>query len=168
METTAPTFASRANRRPRALMIAKAKLLTFCATLVAVLVLLVGSAAPADAHAGHDHGPPAQGFTLTLSVPQALPLAIDAVVVTDIEIEKDGASAGRSLELAVPLNAPQPLHLGNCCCGSIACHAAVAAPLIEVAPGCVYRMRFEPQPAGALIGTEVGGLERPPRSVLPL
>src|SRR5262245_54835519 len=54
MEATAPTFASRANRRPRALMIAKAKLLTFCATLAALFVLVVGSAAPAYAHGGHE------------------------------------------------------------------------------------------------------------------
>ena len=142
----------------------RAKLTALLGAVLAGFFVLIGGATPASAHAGHDHGP-----TPTVSTPEIVVPRINVAVDTDSEAEDRGARGGDLAELADgPTKAPQPLHQGNCCCGSIVCHAAVAAPLIELTPGYFYSARLKPRPVAALAGTKEGGIERPPRGVVPL
>jgi hypothetical protein len=162
-----PTFRSRriaGQSKPREHMATRAKLTALLGAVLAGSFVLVVGVVPANAHAGHDHGPAA-----TVSSPEVLLPAINTAAGRVAETEDRGTRTSDQSQLAdVPAKAPQPLHQGNCCCGSIACHAAVAALLIEVIPGYVYGMRLEPRPVSRLVGTKEGGIERPPRGVIPL
>jgi hypothetical protein len=145
-------------------MATRTMLTALLGAVLAGFFVLVGGAVPANAHAGHDHGAAA-----TISSPEVLFPAINAAAGRVAEAQDRGTRTSDQSELAnAPTKAPQPLHQGNCCCGSIACHAAVAAPLIEVFPGYVYGMRLEPHPASRLVGKKEGGIERPPRGAIPL
>jgi hypothetical protein len=142
----------------------RAKLTALLSAVLVGFFVLIGGATAASAHAGHDHGP-----TPTVSTPEIVVPSINAVVDTGTEAEDGSTRAGDLAELADgPTKAPQPLHQGNCCCGSIACHAAVAALLIELTPGYFYSVRLKPRPVAALAGTKEGGIERPPRRVIAL
>lgn len=111
--------------------------------------LLLFGVDQAVAHARHDHAP-------------------HAAARADFEIGRY-APAERKFEAlqeeaADTPNAPmQPVHDGNCCCGSLACHAGVTVRAMNV---------FNLRQLGERLGLPVvmtlaitlsGGIERPPR-----
>jgi hypothetical protein len=146
-------------------MVAQAKLSVFCAALVAALLLLAGGAAPAMAHAGPDHRPSAA----TTMLPE-MPIPMMQVVAEAGNAGVlDRAETGAMAVLTdLPGKAPLPLQQGNCCCGSIACHAGMVASFVDTTHRYSFSEWVRPRPDYALTGTEAGGIERPPRGNIPL
>ena len=144
-------------------MVAKAKRLALCTAIVAGLLMLAGGASPVSAHAGHDHGPPVVAERAPSKAPVAVQLPDKSEMgVNCLVAPIDVASASNRPK------APQPAHQTNCCCGSVACHAGVVAPLTQMSESNIFSERLEPRPEAALSGTIADGIDRPPRESLPL
>jgi hypothetical protein len=62
----------------------------------------------------------------------------------------------------------KPIDLGTCCCGGIACHAGMTAPILVVTEPWAPSGKIELSPVLALAGAVADGIERPPRSAVPL
>jgi hypothetical protein len=126
------------------------------AALVAAILLVLGSANSAHAHAGHDHSTDATG-------PATL-----AVISDEDEIGRTGAALDLpSLDNEVtyaPDKPSVPQHQGNCCCGSIACHAGVETPALDVADPYRLAERLLPPPLIGWVRGPQDGIERPPRA----
>jgi hypothetical protein len=121
--------------------------------------LLFGTAERAAAHAGHDHGSAA---------PQGVvkPSTVVDVVLSAATEEVEPASGEHDATLSKRSLPKQPVHQGNCCCGSFACHAGVAALVNFSHP---YRVgeRLALRPVLAPVLRRPGGIERPPRTDMP-
>jgi hypothetical protein len=164
--------------------------------LLVFAALVGGLPSAAWAHTGHDHGPqslmqrpvgavPAldpveanmgaecavgvghlllQGFGVCVTAPAPTER------VADPRKERDRVVVGVRAGLgATPANNPvQPLHLSDCCCGSIACHVGVDAPTLYATDHWRFGTRVELPPVLAMVGAIPGGIERPPRRSNPL
>jgi len=128
----------------------------FFAALLAAILLVLGGANRAHAHPGHDHSA------------EATPLATVTAVLDEWQIGPSAATPdlpflGTEVTYA-PDKPSAPQHQGNCCCGSIACHAGVATPVIDVADPYRLAERLLPPPLIAWIRGPQDGIERPPRT----
>jgi hypothetical protein len=137
-----------------------AKLVVACCGVLAVWL-----AAPsiASAHAGHAHvqrvahRPAVHSSLPQLSVPKAQKHNHKAV------FEAAGDASSELVEARSRGPAGQPLHAENCCCGSIACHAGVAATVSNISDPYRFGERLATPPVLALAKSDQGGIERPPR-----
>lgn len=127
----------------------------FFAALLAVIQLVLGSANCAHAHADHAHATEATPTTTVALVPDNWQIGSSEaapdlpILDTEVTYAPDKPSA--------------PPHPGNCCCGSIACHAGVATPVIDVADPYRLAERLLPPRLIAWIRGPQDGIERPPR-----
>src|SRR5262245_9324994 len=128
----------------------------FFAALLAAILLVLGSANRAHAHAGHDHSTEA-------TPPATVAVVSDEWQIGPSEAAPDLPFLGTEVTYAPDKPSP-PLHQGNCCCGSIACHAGVATPVIDVADPYRLAERLLPPPPIAWIRGPQDGIERPPRA----
>jgi hypothetical protein len=160
--------------------------------LVVLFALMGGLPAAAWAHAGHEHkpGPAVRHYVAQLPAAQATASRGDvkageltAIATHSVErhsrehqvaqtgdgrcsVRMDRAQARLD---TIPLEGPaEPIGLGTCCCGGIACHAGMTAPIPAVMEPWAPSGRIELAPAPALAGTVTDGIERPPRSAVPL
>ena len=128
----------------------------FFAALLAAILLVLGSASRAHAHPGHNHST------------EVTPPATVTVVPDDWRIGPPEAAPElpfRDTEVTyAPTKPSAPQHEGNCCCGSIACHAGVATPVMEVADPYRLAERLLPPALVAWIRDSQDGIERPPRA----
>ena len=144
-------------------MAMRAKLSVLGAALAGFFIL-VGGAAPASAHAGHDHNDSA---TVQVRVPVAVTFEAVAATASD-EAQSPTRQEDSQADLTTtPSKIPAPVHQGNCCCGSIACHAGVEAPAPAAMKHVRLSARVEPMPVFGMAKTNPHGIDRPPRS-LPL
>lgn len=164
--------------------------------LVLLAALAVAFPCAAWAHAGHELGA-SHSAASTGVAPDGVPHAIDASysavlarraaqalrvtfapVIPERRVaplqENDPEGSGVIVrdgppdEAASPAGKPiSPLHQGNCCCGSFACHAGVDAPVDNMAGPCAFSKKIDLPPVLALAGTVPDGIERPPRSCVP-
>lgn len=136
------------------LMLVRAKSGIAIALLLTGILLLFGGARPALAHAGHDHGPAAHSV-------------IQAFILGDTEqfVQAHEAPGSARYALAgVPAKPFLPLHQANCCCGSVACHAGVAAPHTNISDPYSCGERLALPPVTGLVNTASDGIDRPPRT----
>lgn len=127
----------------------------FFATLLAGLLLLLGTSNRALAHAGHEH-----------STEAARPITLTVILDEGQIGPSEAAPKLPSLDMEVtyaPDKPSAPQHQGNCCCGSIACHAGVSTPAIDVTNPYRLAERLLPPPLVAWIRGPQDGIERPPR-----
>jgi hypothetical protein len=87
-----------------------------------------------------------------------------------IQESRPGSRATPHHELSAALTKQSTplLHQGSCCCGSVACHAGVDLPVVNLAEHCAFSDKIELPPGLALTGAVPGGIERPPRSAVSL
>jgi hypothetical protein len=140
-----------------------AKFSVLFAAIVAAVFVLIGGTAPASAHAGHDHAAASSDATPAKIVSEVKAIAL----AQSAEPEATSQTGGRVfVESAAKI--PQPLQQGSCCCGSVACHAAVAA----AQAGPLNRERFNEKvdlpPVIGAAKTNSSGIDRPPRGSGPL
>jgi len=128
----------------------------FFVTLLAAILLVLGSASRAHAHPGHDHSTEATS-------PATLAVAPDDWQIGPSEAAPDLPFLSTEVIYA-PDKPTAPQHQGNCCCGSIACHAGVATPVMDVADPYRLAERLLPPPLIAWIRGPQDGIERPPRA----
>jgi hypothetical protein len=126
------------------------------AALLAAILLVLGSANRAHAHPGHDHSTDA-------TLPATVAVVPDEWQIGPSEVARDLPFLGTEVT-HVPDKPSAPQHQGNCCCGSIACHAGVATPVIDVADPYRAAERLLPPPLIACIRGHKDGIERPPRA----
>ena len=135
----------------------RAKLATFVCVFLGALLLLIGSPGIAKAHVGHDHQARA-------SVHPGVRGAMTAAPATGVDLQPSvELPAVRHHAASEPGGVPQPLHERDCCCGSVACHAGVAAPAVGVAPSYVTAEKLLIPPLPGAPKALAGGIERPPR-----
>jgi hypothetical protein len=148
-------------------------------------LLLSTLIAPASAHPGHRHGmsSPAHRSAPASSAITA-PAQTDRAAVaetrssTTVDAPKEGPFGqpshrpqpdGVEDDLAArDGKPPAPLHQGNCCCGSVACHAGVPAAVQGAREPSMRSEKLDLPPVRAVARTEQGGIERPPRGRMPL
>jgi hypothetical protein len=139
----------------------RAKFTAIAAALLGGLLVLAGGTVPASAHAAHDHA----------ATPSRGPVAFAAYLLpkgtADLKSKETWRRAQTQtstarLSTGAP-DAPQPFHAGNCCCGSVTCHAGVEPAPIPL----MYRVgsgkKFDLPPILPVAKSDWGGIERPPR-----
>lgn len=158
--------------------------------LMFLAVLMGGLPSVVWAHAGHDHGaqPSIQGPLHTISVVGVAPIDVkraggcaysvlqrlgplfSAVVATECAARtsrRHGDQPSGTLRsdlLPIPAEVPgHPPHQGNCCCGSITCHAGMDIQAPEATIQFMVSHRVELSPTLTIAGVTPGGIERPPR-----
>jgi hypothetical protein len=150
-------------------------------TALAVLFALAGGLpAAAWAHAGHEHKPgavrhyvaqlPAAQATVSRDDVKAAELtAIPTHSVVRHSREHQVAQTGDG-SCRVRVDRAQArldtIPLGTCCCGGIACHAGMTAPILAVTEPWAPSGRIELAPVAAFAGAVADGIERPPRSAV--
>jgi hypothetical protein len=125
----------------------------YLAVLLTGILLLFGSVDWAFAHAGHDHAAaivPAGRIVSYMDAEPSNPAELGSQL-SDAELSD------------IQHNPIPPLHQGNCCCGSVACHSGVAAPAMNVADPYRFGERLTLSPVRAPARACQGGIERPPR-----
>jgi hypothetical protein len=131
------------------------------AVLTGFFVLLCG-AAPASAHAGHDHF---QSAAVQAPAPVAETFKAIPATASDEDVQSLALDAGSHADLTTtPNKTPAPLHQGNCCCGSIACHAGVEAAVPVAVKPFGLSAKVELVPAASMAKFNPHGIDRPPRS----
>jgi hypothetical protein len=152
-----------------------AKRTRFTALVGALLVgflLLISVPVPLCAHTGHNHG------SKEVAAAQLPAFAADEILSFAASGEGTSAQATDPLRPATVRDAandltraraaetPQPLSEA-CCCGSIACHVGVSAPIMNLFHP--YRLGQRMRPAAVLGAAKAvqGGIERPPRAPIP-
>lgn len=163
--------------------------------LVVLAALAVGFPAAAWAHPGHEHGALASARQAVSSTVGPVEQAADrcyflepeqltaAGFVASIASPSPGQRVGHDSKIvgdspagrvgsqldATPADEPvAPVDQSTCCCGSVACHAGMAAPTLTVADPWAPAAKVELPPVLALAGAVPGGIERPPRGGIPL
>ena len=147
-------------------MAMRAKLIGLLAAVLTGFFILLGGAAPASAHAGHDHSQNAA----VQEAPTPVVGAFMAMAATapDQEVQSPTREDGSHFDLTTsPSKIPAPVHQGNCCCGSIACHAGVEAAVPIAVKPFGPSAKVELVPAAGMAKFNPHGIDRPPRS-LPL
>jgi hypothetical protein len=144
-------------------MAIRAKLAALSCAVLGGLLLLVGGAKVAAAHPGHDHAPAA------VSAPHAaVQMPAEAAEQRDsqhLAVLEGSVQSWAGVHLSTkPATAPQPLHAGNCCCGSIACHAGVQGPDTPFVHRYSSSQRFDLPRVLPMPKSPWGGIERPPRA----
>jgi hypothetical protein len=130
---------------------------------------LMSGAVPAHAHAGHAHRTTAASVkpvTVQPAAEEPLTEPVAAMVAPSEQAANAGVIDVESLERdarASPTRSHRPLHQGNCCCGSIACHAGVAAAAADVTDPYQVGERIALRPVPGMATAKPGGIERPPR-----
>jgi hypothetical protein len=166
----APTFPCRRIAHPSEAircMAIRAKLTALLGALLAGVLILISGVAPASAHAGHNH---ASKATVQAPTPVAAVAApVEAVVSTVLDEVQGPTGQGAALAdlTTTPAKIPMPVHQGNCCCGSIACHAGVEAPAPAAVEPAQLSAKVEPVPVLGAAKFNPHGIDRPPRR-LPL
>lgn len=145
-------------------MATQAKLIGLVGVLVAGFFLLAGGASSASAHPGHEHAAPPAPATYS-----PVQISAPSAVVAPTEREDGQRQRTGRVDVKIPSGkAPLPVHLGNCCCGSFACHAGLEA----AAQGVIHRHRVGERvrvlPVLAMAKAAQDGIERPPRGLRPL
>jgi hypothetical protein len=133
--------------------------LVFLALLIGA-ALVFGTAEQALAHAGHDHGSAAPQGVVKPSAP-----VVD-VVLSAATKETEPGPGEHDAKLNKQSVPKQPVHQGNCCCGSFACHAGVAA-LVSISHPYAVGERLALPPVLEPVPSRPGGIERPPRTDMP-
>jgi hypothetical protein len=153
-------------------MAKRAKLTALLGAMLAGFLVLVGGAAPASAHAGHNHSrnataqAPAPVVVDHEAIGATVPDEIGATVPDETE-SPPGETGSQNDLTTTPAKIPAPVHQGNCCCGSIACHAGVEPPAAAAIKDVRVSARVEPVPVSGTAKFNPHGIDRPPRS-LPL
>jgi len=147
-------------------MLAKFTLLV--AALFFSCLSLMGNASPANAHAGHSHRETADSAEQTVAIAPAdeESLTENDTAAPLAQAARDGKGGVDAPEIGVSVSLAkhhQPIHNGNCCCGSIACHAGVATHVINVTDPYRLGEHLVLPPVVACIGASQDGIERPPR-----
>ena len=154
-------------------MAIRSKFTLLLSALMGGLFFLAGASNVASAHPSHKH-------VSALSAPAHSPLRISVGQEPARWIEPQGsrlqpAVVKRSVQngaivylAPAPSKAPQPLHAGNCCCGSIACHAGVEAPAMPLLAWCSLSQKYDLPAVLPMAKSEWGGIERPPRCPIAL
>ena len=146
-------------------MAMRAKLTGLLAAALTGFFVLIGGAAPASAHAGHDHS---QNTAVQAPAPVAGSFPAIAATAPDEDVQSPARAGGTDADLtSSPNKIPAPVHQGNCCCGSIACHAGVEAALPVAVKPFGLSAKVELVPSAGLAKFNPHGIDRPPRS-LPL
>jgi hypothetical protein len=144
-------------------MAIRAKLSVLLGAMLAGFLVLVGGAVPASAHAGHDH---ARVATMQPPAPVAVDVEAIAATVPD-EAQSPSREGGSQAHLTTtPAKTPAPVQQGNCCCGSIACHAGVEAPAPIAVERPMLSAKLEPMPVSGTAKSDPHGIDRPPRALL--
>jgi hypothetical protein len=159
--------------------------------MAVLLALAAGFPAAAWAHAGHEHkpGPAVRHYVAQLPAAQATSRDdVKAAELTAIptyavvrhsrehQVAQTGdGSCGVRMDRAqarlgtIPLEGPaEPVDLGTCCCGGITCHAGMTAPILAVTEPWAPSGKIELARVLAFVGALADGIERPPRSAVPL
>lgn len=126
--------------------------LALLAGLLAVF-LLAGNASPAVAHGSHPHP--------STAVRQQTDL-LSKTTEKSQTWTRDEAQAHKASRKA-PAQAPEKA--GDCCCGSLMCHAGVSLPIALVSLTYSRNERVVPGPSADPEQRTPSGLERPPRSL---
>src|SRR5262249_10990989 len=127
--------------------------------------------APLCAHTGHDH------TSKEVAAAQLPAFTADGILSFAASGERASAQATDRLrpvrardagnDLTRAADTPQPLSEA-CCCGSIACHVGVSAPVINVFHPYRFGQRMRPAAVLGVAKAVQGGIERPPRAPIPL
>jgi hypothetical protein len=158
-------------------MAIRAKFAALCPAGLGALLLLVGASNVAAAHPGHHHAPTAVTAPRAPAPSVAPDAAVEAPDAAEDVNEQlvgrraatlEGLVQSRSgIHLSTPAKAPLPLDTGNCCCGSIACHAAIELPAAVAIGPIILASKVEPLLATGAAKSDPHGIDRPPRG-LPL
>jgi hypothetical protein len=136
--------------------------------VLAALSFLVGAPDAANAHPGHDHALRAAHAPMR-QVIVALAAAFEAGAAQRAAIVKVAAPERADAHLASHHPAaPQPFQVGNCCCGSVACHVGVEASTARVVWPYSVSQKFDLLSVLPMPNNEWGGIERPPRRPIAL
>ena len=144
-------------------MAMRTSLTTTVGALLAGFLFIACGSAPVHAHAGHNH---ASKEAVAAQLPVRTPAPIGPFV-----------SAGDRVSTHVTdslwpnmasTESPPPLQSGTCCCGSIACHAGLNAPAIDLFHPRRFGQRMRPARVVGAAKTVAGGVERPPRGLVTL
>lgn len=172
-------------------------MLRWLKALLVLAALVSGVPTAAWAHGGHDHGaqPPSHRVSVATAVGPAgqtidaaravalerpgvqrfwmwfTPVAPTEQVADPSQSAKDDHVPDLRADRNATLGdkpAQSPLHQSSCCCGSVACHSGVDIPTLDVADQYRFGDKVELPPVLAMAGAIAGGIERPPRSSVPL
>ena len=169
----APTFFGEASRRARREKMAiRSKFALLLCALLGGLFFLAGAPNVASAHPGHNH------VRALAAAPSPSRISVGHEPARRIRqqgallqsrVVKRSVQNGVAVRLApAPPKPPQPLHAGNCCCGSIACHAGVEAPTVPLLAWCSLSQKFDLPAVLPMPKSVWGGIERPPRCAIAL
>jgi hypothetical protein len=126
--------------------------LALLASVVLVFLLAHGAATPAAAHGIHAHHASAAGHQRPLLAQTSK--EIHAVTRPDVH-------AHRAANTALPDTTPD--NAGDCCCGSLMCHAGLTFPVALMPLPYANAQRIVPEPSSRVEERVPSGLERPPR-----
>src|SRR5262245_19136785 len=148
-------------------MAMRTSLTTLVVALLVGFSLLIGHSAPARAHAGHNHSP---NEVVAPQSPVHAPTPIEPFVTAgdcaSMQTTDPLPPRTASILCVHPMRiaaSPEPLYPGACCCGSIACHAGLDAPAVDLFHPRRFGQRMRLPRVLGVAKTVKGGVERPPR-----